>query len=66
MKAVNLAVILELLISLTTRVQDLAKLLRTAQAEGRDITAEELDALVADDDIARAALEAAILRASER
>lgn len=59
----NSALILELLILFTSRLQSLQLLLQKAQAEGRDISKEELDSLVAEDDTARAELDAAIARA---
>lgn len=52
-----------LLTQLLAQATALGNLIRTAQAEGRDITPAELDALAAGDDVARAALEAAIARA---
>lgn len=52
-----------LLVQLLTQATALGNLIRTAQAEGRDITDAELDTLAAGDDRARAGLEAAIARA---
>lgn len=52
-----------LLTQLLEQANALGNLIRTAQAEGRDITPEELNSLAAGDDMARAALEAAIARA---
>lgn len=49
-----------LLLGLLDRATVLSNLLKTAAAEGRDITAEELDGLFADDAAARAQLDAAI------
>lgn len=49
-----------LLLQLLTQATALGNLIRTAQSEGRDITAAELDALAADDDAARARLQSAI------
>jgi len=54
---------LTLLTQLLGQVTALGNLIRTAQAEGRDITPAELDTLAAGDDAARSALEAAIARA---
>lgn len=52
-----------LLTQLLAQATALGNLIRTAQAEGRGITPAELDTLAAGDDVARAALEAAIARA---
>lgn len=52
-----------LLTQLLSQATTLGNLIRTAQAEGREITPAELDTLAAGDDAARAALEAAIARA---
>lgn len=52
-----------LLTQLLAQATALGNLIRTAQTEGRDITPAELDTLAAGDDLARAALEAAIARA---
>ncbi len=54
---------ISLLTQLLAQATVLGNLIRTAQAEGRDITAAELDTLAAGDDVARGALEAAIARA---
>lgn len=56
----NALILTNLLLGLLDRQQQIANLLRTAQSEGRDVTAEELDALFADDAAARAQLQAAI------
>lgn len=56
---------LDLLLALLARADTLGSLLRTAQSEGRDITADELDGLAASDDEARAALDAAIAKAKK-
>ena len=50
--------------SLTMATQ-ISALISTAHAEKRDVTMEELNGLVAEDDIAKAALDAAIKRASQ-
>jgi RNA:NAD 2'-phosphotransferase (TPT1/KptA family) len=54
---------LALLNQLAQTLATLAALIQRAQAEGRAITSDELDALAAGDDLARAALESAIARA---
>jgi hypothetical protein len=56
MGAANIATALTALIQLTLQAQKIQQLLQTAHAEGRDITAAELDALIVDDDAARQAL----------
>jgi S-adenosylhomocysteine hydrolase len=60
---VNTAVILELLIQLTMQAQKLAVLIKTARDQGRDVTDAELASLASDDDVAKAALDAAIAKA---
>jgi len=57
------AVALELLFGLLDRAQSIGALLTKAQAEGRDVTQEELDALAAADDLARVGLVDAIAKA---
>jgi hypothetical protein len=54
---------LALLTQLLTQANALGNLIRTAQAEGRDITPAELDTLAMADTNARSVLEAAITRA---
>jgi hypothetical protein len=56
----NAALIAELLLKGLAAVQQYALLLEKSRAEGRDVSRAELDALFSDDDIARAALQAAI------
>jgi len=56
----NALALLALLLQYSDKVIAIGKLLQTAQSEGRDITTAELDALFADDDAARARLQAAI------
>lgn len=51
---------LTLLIALLSQANEIGRLIRQAQAEGRDITDAELDALAIEDDAARARLAAAI------
>ena len=58
----NAGLVLSLLFGLLDRTAAIAQLLKTANAEGRDITDAELDALASDDDAARAELVAAIKR----
>ena len=58
----NAGLVLSLLFGLLDRAQTIASLLKTARAENRDVTDAELDALVTDDDAARAELVAAIKR----
>lgn len=57
------AAAIQLLLGLLDRAAAIGQLLGKAKAENRDITEAELDALVADDDKARAALKAAIDKA---
>ena len=59
------AAVLQLLFGLLDRAQAISQLLSTAQAEGRDVTSAELDALVAQDNAARVELEAAIKKARQ-
>jgi RNA:NAD 2'-phosphotransferase (TPT1/KptA family) len=61
----NALVALDLVISLMVRAQQIADLIRQAQAQGRNLTDQELDAIVAENDAARARLAAAIARARE-
>jgi hypothetical protein len=56
----NALILTNLLLGLIDRSAQIGSLLSKAQAEGRDITAEELDALFATDAAARAELQAAI------
>ena len=62
----NATAIIDLILSLVSRLQAAASLIRKARAEGREITDEELDVLVAEDDAARAELVAAIENAKVR
>lgn len=61
MPAAALAV--QLLLSLLDRATQIGALISKAQAEKRDITAAELDTLVAQDDAAKKALDEAIAKA---
>jgi len=54
------AIVFQLLFGLLDRAAAVGTLIKTAQSEGRDVTEAELDALVADDDEAKAQLKAAI------
>jgi len=56
----NAALALQLLLGLLDRATAIGALLSRAQAQGRDITHAELDVLSAEDDAAKAALDAAI------
>jgi len=62
----NTTAIIDLILSLVTRLQAAAELIRKARAEGRAITEDELDSLVADDDADRAKLVDAIAAARVR
>lgn len=62
----NATAIIDLILSLVSRLQAAASLIRQARAEGREITDAELDTLVAEDDSARADLVAAIEAAKAR
>ena len=57
-------VAITLILGLLDRATQISQLLKTAQSEGRDITAAELQGLRDADDAARAALEKAIAAAS--
>jgi RNA:NAD 2'-phosphotransferase (TPT1/KptA family) len=61
----NAAIALQLLMGLLDRASQVGMLINAAQAQGRDITKEELDGLAAKDDVARAKLQDAISRAQE-
>lgn len=63
MNPANIILILDLIISLTDRVASLSSLIKKARAEGRDVTEEEIQALVVDDDAAKKALDEAIAKA---
>jgi hypothetical protein len=56
----NALLLTQLLLQATTQVQQLGALLAKAHAEGRDVTDDELNALVAADDAAKARLQALI------
>lgn len=55
---------IELLLQLINASGPVSAVIRQAQAEGRELTREELEAAFAQDDIARDRLEAAIQSAS--
>ncbi len=60
----NVAIALSLLIQLSQQIQQISALIAKAKAEGRDeITEADIDAIVGDDDAARAELKAAIDKA---
>ena len=52
-----------LLLGLLDRAAQIGALISSAKAQGRDVTEAELNALAADDDVARKALEEAIKKA---
>lgn len=56
----NAELVTQLLLGLLQRAASIAILIRTAQQQGRDVTAAELDAMAAADDTAKAGLDAAI------
>lgn len=56
----NSLILTNLLLGLLDRQAQIASLLKQAHAEGRDVTAAELDGLFADDAAARAQLQTAI------
>lgn len=56
----NVALLIQLLIALIGQADKLAKLIHTAREEGRDVSDTELADLFADDDLARAKLQALI------
>lgn len=56
------ALALNVIFGLLDRAAAISELIKTAQAEGRDITQAELDTLVSEDEVARAALVEAISR----
>lgn len=55
--------LLDLLIRLTAQASRIHLLLKQARVENRDLTSEELKSVMAEDDIARAALDEAIAAA---
>ncbi len=57
------AIAVQLLLGLLDRASAIGTLISKAQTEKRDITQAELDALVAEDDVAKKALQDAIARA---
>jgi hypothetical protein len=60
MSTQNAALVTQLLLQYAIRMQEYSRLLATAQSEGRDVSAAELDALTAKDDEARVRLQALI------
>lgn len=59
----NIETALSLLIQLLSQADAISRLIQAARNEGRDLSDAELDALVAQDDVARQALVDAIARA---
>ena len=60
MTATNIALALNLVSQLLPQLVSALTTVRTAQAEGRDVTEEELNALFSADDLAKAKLDADI------
>lgn len=60
MNPVTIDLVLTLMIQMLNRAAEFGALITKARGEGRDISQAELDALVAQDDAARADLQAAI------
>ena len=60
MQAANAAIAIQLALDLLERGATLTAAIRKAEAEGRDLSGEELDALAAADDLARQRLVDAI------
>lgn len=56
----NIALLIQLLTAFIGQADKIAKLLNVARAEGRDVSDVELTALFADDDLAKAKLQALI------
>lgn len=56
----NALLLVQLLLEVTTKAQQLSGILAKAHTEGRDVTDDELNSLAADDDSARARLDALI------
>jgi len=56
----NALILVSLLLQYGDKIATISKLITNARSEGRDVTDAELDALFADDDAARVALQAAI------
>jgi hypothetical protein len=61
----NSLALIDLILSLASRMQAAGQLIKIARAEGRDVTTAELDELAAADDAARDALVDAIAKAKE-
>ena len=57
---------MDIVFGLLDRASSITALIKTAQSEGRDITAEELDALVSADDASRVALVEAIAKRKQQ
>lgn len=56
----NIALLMQILLPLLDRASTISALLNKANAEGRDVSDAEIDAAFADDNAAKAALDAAI------
>lgn len=56
------AEVISLLLALLDRASAIGALIGKAQSEGRDVTEVEIDTIIAADDAAKTALEAAIAR----
>lgn len=63
MGADKILLLLQLITSYTLQIQKITELVAKARAEGRDVSEEEINALVSEDDAAKAALDAAIAKA---
>ena len=62
---VAISTLLDLINAATTmlsKAQEISAVVATAQSENRDVTKEEMDSVIAEDDAAKVALNAAILR----
>ena len=58
----NALLLTQLLLQAATQVQQFGALLAKAHAEGRDVSEDELNALAAADDVAKARLDALIAK----
>jgi hypothetical protein len=63
MNPANILILLDLLISLASRIQGVTEIIKKARAEGRDVTEDELSAIIGEDDVAKKALDEAIAKA---
>ena len=62
----NAALVIQLVLSLIDRAAAISALLTKAKSENRDVSDDELNALFANDDAAKAALDAAIAAARSK